>query len=124
MVLSGRILPCAFAGAPCAGAGAIAISVAARPYPTTAVRVIVPRTPGRATDILSRTLAQKLAEDWKQQVLVHDRPGGHGIMGTELAATAAPDATGPDSVLPSLMFQKAQIATWSGVIREAHIELE
>lgn len=120
MVLSARILPCAFAGAPCAAAGAIAMSVAARPYPTTTVRVIVPWTPGRTTNILSRTLAQKLAEDWKQQALVDDRPGGNGIMGTELAATAAPDghtllmgATGPDSVRPCLMFQKAQIATWA-----------
>jgi len=88
----------------CAGAAV------AQTFPTRTVRVIVPWTPGGATDILSRTLGQKLTEEWKQQVLVDNRPGGNGIIGTELAAKAPPDghtllmgATGPNSVLPSLM---------------------
>jgi len=104
MVSSGRVLCCALLGV-LASATATAQSFPSRP-----VRIIVPWTPGGATDILSRTLAQKLTEDWKQQVLVDNRPGGNGIIGTELAAKGAPDghtllmgATGPNSVLPSLM---------------------
>ena len=86
------------------------VTASAQTFPAHAVRLIVPWTPGGATDILARTMGQKMSEEWKQQVIVDNRPGGNGIIGTELAAKAAPDgytllmgATGPNSVLPSLM---------------------
>jgi tripartite-type tricarboxylate transporter receptor subunit TctC len=60
-------------------------------YPAKAVRVIVPFSPGGATDIVARIVAQKLADGWGQQVLVDNRAGASGNIGGELAAKAAPD---------------------------------
>ncbi len=63
----------------------------AQPYPARTVRIIVPVTPGGATDILARTLAQRLATVWGQQVVVDNRPGGGSNVGFETAALAAAD---------------------------------
>jgi tripartite-type tricarboxylate transporter receptor subunit TctC len=60
-------------------------------YPVKAVRAIVPYAPGGGTDIMSRALAQKLSEKWGQQVIVDNRGGGGTLIGTDLAARAAPD---------------------------------
>jgi tripartite-type tricarboxylate transporter receptor subunit TctC len=48
-------------------------------------------TPGTSTDILARLMAQKMSEDWNQQVIVDNRPGAGGVVGTELGAKATPD---------------------------------
>jgi tripartite-type tricarboxylate transporter receptor subunit TctC len=55
------------------------------------VRIIVPFPPSGGNDVFARLLAQKLGEAWKQQVLVENRPGAGGNIGTEFAAHAAPD---------------------------------
>jgi tripartite-type tricarboxylate transporter receptor subunit TctC len=60
-------------------------------YPASAIKVIVPFTPGTGIDILARTLGQKIGEDWKQPVVVDNRPGASGNIGTEAVAKAAPD---------------------------------
>lgn len=60
-------------------------------YPNRTVRIIAPIAPGGGTDILSRIIAQKLYESWKQVVQVDNRPGAGGIIGSELVAKAAPD---------------------------------
>ena len=60
-------------------------------YPTRAVRVVVPFPPGGGTDIISRTVAQRLHESWGQGVVVDNRPGANGIIGTDLVAKAKPD---------------------------------
>ena len=76
----------------CAGlsaAGAAAAPTAS--YPTRPVRFIVTYPPGGGTDIVARAIAQKLAETWGQQVVVDNRGGAGGTIGTELAARAAPD---------------------------------
>jgi len=65
--------------------------VAAQTYPARAVRMIVPFPPGGGADIVARIYAQKLAEGWGQQVLVDNRAGAAGNIGTELATKAAPD---------------------------------
>jgi tripartite-type tricarboxylate transporter receptor subunit TctC len=48
-------------------------------------------TPGTSTDILARLMAQKMSADWNQQVIVDNRPGAGGVVGTELGAKATPD---------------------------------
>jgi tripartite-type tricarboxylate transporter receptor subunit TctC len=60
-------------------------------YPSKTIRFISPFAPGGGNDIISRAVAQKLAENVKQQVIVDNRPGANGIIGTELAARSAPD---------------------------------
>ena len=60
-------------------------------FPSKPVRVIVPYTPGGGTDIISRQLAAKMQESWGQQVLVENRPGANGIIGTEVMVKAPPD---------------------------------
>ena len=63
----------------------------AQDYPTKVVRIVVPFPAGGGTDILSRALAQKLTESWKQQVIVENRPGAGANIGAEAVAKAAPD---------------------------------
>lgn len=63
----------------------------AQGYPAKAVRIIVPVGTGGATDILTRTLGQRLGAAWGQQVLVDNRPGGGSNVGFEVAAKAPAD---------------------------------
>jgi tripartite-type tricarboxylate transporter receptor subunit TctC len=60
-------------------------------YPAKPIRVIVPFGPGGPTDFLVRTLGQKMAESWGQQLIVDHRTGANGVLGAELTARAAPD---------------------------------
>src|SRR6185437_5594053 len=75
--------------------GIAALAPAARaadePYPNRPVKLIVPYTPGTGIDILARTLGQKLSEEWKVPVVVENRPGASGAIGTEAVAKSAPD---------------------------------
>ena len=64
---------------------------AAESYPTKPIRLITPAPPGGATDIMARSLAQKLAEALGQQVVVDNRGGGGTIIATQLTARALPD---------------------------------
>lgn len=61
------------------------------PYPSRPVRIIVPYPPGDASDITARVLADNLTKMWKQSVIVDNRPGATGILGTDLVAKAVPD---------------------------------
>jgi len=65
----------------------------AQGYPSKPVKIIVPFTPGSATDILARTLGQKLGEAWKQTVVVENRPGAGGTIGAGQVAKSPPDGT-------------------------------
>jgi len=85
----------------------------AQPFPNKPVRIIVAFPPGGATDIVARTMAPKLSEAFGQQVIVDNRAGASGLVGTELAAKAVPDGhtifmgtLGNLSVNP-LLFSKA-----------------
>ena len=60
-------------------------------YPNRPIRIIVPFPPGGATDIMGRTLGQKLTQRWGQQVIIDNRPGAGGNIAADLAARAAPD---------------------------------
>jgi tripartite-type tricarboxylate transporter receptor subunit TctC len=64
---------------------------AAADFPSHPLRLIVPYAPGGNADIMARLIAQRLGENLGQQVVVDNRPGANGIIGTELAAKAAPD---------------------------------
>jgi tripartite-type tricarboxylate transporter receptor subunit TctC len=63
----------------------------AQPYPSRAVRLIVPFPPGGSNDIVGRMLGQQLGERLGQSVVVDNRGGAGGTIGTDLAAKAAPD---------------------------------
>jgi tripartite-type tricarboxylate transporter receptor subunit TctC len=60
-------------------------------YPEKAVRFVVPFPPGGGTDALARILASKLGEYWGQQVIIDNRGGAQGSVGTAVGAKAAPD---------------------------------
>ena len=68
-----------------------ALAMAEEAYPNKSIRIIVPFAPGGGTDIVSRTVAQKLTETWKVPVVVDNRPGGNTLIGAEAAARSAPD---------------------------------
>jgi len=63
----------------------------AQAFPDKPVRIIVPQTPGGASDALARIMAQKLSEKWGQPVVVENRPGAGGNIGMGAVATSAPD---------------------------------
>ena len=60
-------------------------------YPSRPIKLIVPFTPGTGIDILARTLGQKIGDDWKASIVVDNRPGASGNVGTEAVAKAPPD---------------------------------
>ncbi|HEY7741564.1 MAG TPA: tripartite tricarboxylate transporter substrate binding protein [Burkholderiales bacterium] len=83
--------------------GAVA-SAPAQTYPSKPVRMIVGFSPGSATDVLARMVSQKLTEAWSQQVLVDNRTGAGGSVGTGIVAKAP--ATGY-----TLLFHSSAFAT-------------
>src|SRR4051812_1216111 len=64
---------------------------AADNYPARPIRVIVPYTAGGSADVFARAVGQKLSDLWGQQIVVDNRPGSGGIMGSEAAASAPRD---------------------------------
>ncbi len=60
-------------------------------FPAKPIRIIVAYTPAGATDILARTVGQKMSEAFGQPVIVDNRPGANGNIGTDVAAKATPD---------------------------------
>jgi len=67
------------------------LAAAADSYPSRPVRLIAPFSAGGGVDIVARYLALKLTEKWGQQVVVDNRTGATGIIGTEIAAHSPPD---------------------------------
>jgi tripartite-type tricarboxylate transporter receptor subunit TctC len=65
--------------------------VLAQSYPARGVRVVLPFAAGSAVDALARFYGQKMAETWKQQIVIDNRTGANGIIGTEIAARAPAD---------------------------------
>jgi len=60
-------------------------------YPTKPIRLIVPQAPGGSNDIMARTIGGQLGERLNRQVVVDNRPGAEGMIGSEMVARAAPD---------------------------------
>jgi tripartite-type tricarboxylate transporter receptor subunit TctC len=69
----------------------LVVNAAAQPYPSKPIKLIVPFPAGSTPDIVGRTLGQKLSEGWQQPVVVDNRTGAGGNIGTAEAAHAAPD---------------------------------
>jgi tripartite-type tricarboxylate transporter receptor subunit TctC len=74
---------------------------AAEAYPARPVRMIIPAGAGGVTDILGRVIAQKLSDGLGQQVIVDNRPGASGILGSSIVAKATPDGHTLLMVFPS-----------------------
>jgi tripartite-type tricarboxylate transporter receptor subunit TctC len=75
-------------------AGAFCVITAAahaQPYPGRQVEVIVPYAPGGTTDFVTRVIAQKLTDSWRQPVVILNKPGASGQLGADVAAQAAGD---------------------------------
>src|SRR2546421_1013756 len=63
----------------------------AQPFPSRPVTLIVPFSPGTGIDILARVIAPKLGDKWGQPVVVENKPGASGNIGTDLVAKSSPD---------------------------------
>lgn len=60
-------------------------------YPARPIRMIVPSAPGSGPDIMARSIGQKMTDAWGQQVVIDNRTGAGGVIGSDAAAKAAPD---------------------------------
>ncbi|MGZ5090130.1 MAG: tripartite tricarboxylate transporter substrate binding protein [Burkholderiales bacterium] len=79
----------------------ISNAIAAESYPARPVRMIIPAGAGGVTDILGRVVASKLTDSLGQQVIVDNRPGASGIVGSQIVAKSAPDGYTLLMVFPS-----------------------
>ena len=79
----------------CAAASLLALAantaLAQAPYPNRPIRMIVPFTPGTGIDILARTVGQKLGDRLGQPIVIDNKPGASGNIGSDLTAKSAPD---------------------------------
>ncbi len=85
-----KTLACVLAAAACTAHA----QPAAKPggvYPSKSIRLIVPFAPGGSNDIMARILGQKFTESFGQPVVIDNRAGASGVIGTDIAAKAAPD---------------------------------
>lgn len=88
----------------------VAVPLHAQDFPVRPMRLIVPWPPGGGTDTTARNMGPKMAELLGQPLVIDNRPGAAGLIGTELAARAPADgytilfaAAGPNAILPVLM---------------------
>jgi len=91
-----------------------AFAVLAQSYPTKAVRFVVPYPAGGYYDLLARVIGAKLTENWSQPVVVENRVGANGMVGTDFVAKSPPDGytilmggIGPFGISPSLYAKMA-----------------
>jgi len=75
----------------CACAALLVAVAGAQQFPERPIRMVVPLPPGTASDFLARTLGQRLADIYKQQVVVDNRPGAGGLIGSTIVAKASAD---------------------------------
>lgn len=68
-----------------------ATPAAAQQFPARVVKLVVPQTPGGATDVFARKIGQLLSERWGQPVVIENRAGAGGVVGTDVVAKSTPD---------------------------------
>ncbi len=79
-------------GAFAAGTLGLAVpALAQADYPSRPIRIIVPLPPGSPPDVLARTIGERLQHEWKQPVVIDNKPGATGMIGMDAVAKAAPD---------------------------------
>ena len=90
-------------------AGPLAAPAAAQSFPAKLVKFVVPQTPGGATDVFARKIGQLLSERWGQPIVIENRAGAGGVLGTDSVAKSAPDGytllvtyAGSQAINPSL----------------------
>jgi tripartite-type tricarboxylate transporter receptor subunit TctC len=90
-------------------ATAVALAAGAQDYPNRPVKIIVSFSAGGTTDVIARQIAQRLSHYWKQPVVVENKPGAGGTLGTDLLVSQPPDghtilmsSSGPMVISPSL----------------------
>lgn len=66
-------------------------SVQAQDYPSRLVRLVVPQAAGGGTDTFARAIGQKLSERWGQPVVIENKAGAGGVVGTDFVAKSPPD---------------------------------
>lgn len=110
MIQRQRLLWAAVLAAPYLILSAPSMLAAQEAWPSRPISYVVPYPPGGTTDILARTLAQRLSDTLKTQVVVENKPGATGTVGGALVARAAPDgltllgtSIGPQAIAPHLM---------------------
>ena len=79
------------AAAPAVAAERSAGHASALAYPVKPIRIVVPFSAGGSADIFARAIGQKMTDAWNQQVVIDNRAGSGGVIGSEIAAKAAPD---------------------------------
>jgi tripartite-type tricarboxylate transporter receptor subunit TctC len=112
---------------------AIALPLGAQTYPNKPIRMIVPFTPGGGADVLARMIGPKLAEVWGQQVVIDNRAGAGGTIGSQIVATATPDGhtlmltssafAGAASIYPKLTFDTFRDFTPISLVGVTHLVL-
>ena len=78
-----------------------------QPYPSKVIRMVVPLAPGGTGDTLARTVSEEMARQLNTNIVVDNRPGAGGLIGTETVATAAPDGYTLINVSPSHVINPA-----------------
>src|SRR5512140_3377888 len=66
-------------------------AVAQEKFPTKPIHILVPFSPGSATDFFARLIGQKMSENWGQPVVVENRPSAGGVIASEILQKAVPD---------------------------------
>jgi len=106
--LLGIPLSVAIGAAAASGTHAARAAESAQTYPSKPIRIVVGFTPGGVADIAARVVATKLADNWKQQVVVDNRPGAGSAIGTGIVAAAEPNGytmisvSAAHAILPAL----------------------
>src|SRR5438445_2925537 len=88
---NGKLTRFLFAFAACVMLSAFPFDKASAGYPERIIKIVVPFAPGGGTDVIARTLAQEMAKDLGQSVIIENKPGAGTIIGTQAVATSEPD---------------------------------
>lgn len=90
----------------CAAMSVSSALAQAEGYPSKSIRIITPFVAGATTDVLSRIISEKMSANWGQPVVVDNKPGAAGLVGTEAAARAPADGYTVVNVISSHMVHK------------------